>query len=97
MAARGTHVPSEAPDEADEPDNGMIAEPEDEGFQIQNFVCTAELWNALNLNALAIGLGLKKTEYEPERFPGLIYRPPRADSVVLLFASGRVVYGRLRP
>jgi transcription initiation factor TFIID TATA-box-binding protein len=45
----------------------------------------------LNLNALAIGLGLEKTEYEPEQFPGLIYRPSGADSVVLLFASGRVV------
>jgi transcription initiation factor TFIID TATA-box-binding protein len=45
----------------------------------------------LNLNALAIGLGLEKTEYEPEQFPGLIHRPSVADSVVLRFASGRVV------
>ena len=45
----------------------------------------------MNLNALAIGLGLESTEYEPEQFPGLIYRPSEADSVVLLFASGRVV------
>ncbi|MFB1063330.1 TATA-box-binding protein [Natrinema sp. H-ect4] len=45
----------------------------------------------MNLNALAIGLGLEKTEYEPEQFPGLIYRPTGADSVVLLFASGRVM------
>lgn len=72
-------------------DNNMIAEPDDEWFRIQNFVCTAELGESLNLNALAIGLGLEKTEYEPEQFPGLVYRPPEADSVVLLFASGRVV------
>lgn len=72
-------------------DNGMIAEPEDEWFRIQNFVCTAELGESLNLNALAIGLGLEDTEYEPEQFPGLVYRPPEADSVILLFASGRVV------
>ena len=72
-------------------DNGMIAEPDDEWFQIQNVVCTAELGESLNLNALAIGLGLECTEYEPEQFPGLIYRPSGADSVVLLFASGRVV------
>ena len=68
-------------------ENGMTAEPEDEPFQIQNLVCTAELGESLNLNALAIGLGLEKTEYEPEQFPGLIYRPSSADSVVLLFAS----------
>ena len=72
-------------------DNGMIAEPDDERFQVQNLVCTAELGKSLNLNALAIGLGLENTEYEPEQFPGLIYRPSEADSIVLLFASGRVV------
>jgi transcription initiation factor TFIID TATA-box-binding protein len=72
-------------------DNQMIAESDDEWFQIQNLVCTAEMGESLNLNALAIGLGLESTEYEPEQFPGLIYRPPKADSVVLLFASGRVV------
>jgi transcription initiation factor TFIID TATA-box-binding protein len=69
----------------------MITAPDDEWFRIQNLVCTAELGESLNLNALAIGLGLESTEYEPEQFPGLIYRPPEADSVVLLFASGRVV------
>lgn len=72
-------------------DNGMIPTPADEWFRIQNLVCTAELGESLNLNALAIGLGLESTEYEPEQFPGLIYRPSEADSVVLLFASGRVV------
>jgi len=63
----------------------------DEWFRTQNLVCTAELGKSLNLNALAIGLGLENTEYEPEQFPGLIYRPDTFDSVVLLFASGRVV------
>jgi transcription initiation factor TFIID TATA-box-binding protein len=69
----------------------MIAEPDDEWFRIQNLVCTAELGESLNLSALVIGLGLESTEYEPEQFPGLIYRPSGADIVVLLFASGRVV------
>lgn len=46
---------------------------------------------SLNLNALAIGLGLEVTEYEPEQFPGLVYRPAEAANVVLLFTSGRVV------
>lgn len=72
-------------------DNEMIKTPDDEWFSIQNLVCTAELGQPLNLNALAIDLGLENTEYEPEQFPGLIYRPAEAASVVLLFASGRVV------
>jgi len=69
----------------------MVPTPVDEWFRIQNVVCTAELGKSLNLNALAIGLGLEKTEYEPEQFPGLIYRSADFDSVVLLFASGRIV------
>lgn len=72
-------------------ENGMIAQSDDEWFRIQNIVCTAELGEALNLSALAIGLGLENTEYEPEQFPGLVYRPPEASNVVLLFGSGRIV------
>jgi len=72
-------------------DNGMIKTPNDEWFHIQNLVCTGELDQSLNLNALAIGLGLEVTEYEPEQFPGLVFRPAEAANVVLLFASGRVV------
>lgn len=34
---------------------------------------------------------LKKLEYEPAQFLDLIYRPPGGDSVVLFFASVRVV------
>ncbi|MGB9987460.1 TATA-box-binding protein [Salarchaeum japonicum] len=72
-------------------DMDVIEEPEDEWFTVQNYVCTAELGQDLNLNALAIGLGLEKTEYEPEQFPGLIYHPEGAEGVVLLFATGKVV------
>jgi len=49
---------------------GVIETPDDEWFDIQNYVCTAEIGRTQNLNALAIGLGLANTEYEPERFPG---------------------------
>lgn len=70
---------------------GMIENADDEWFQVQNLVCTAELDQTVDLNSLAIGLGLEKTEYEPEQFPGLIYRPNESDGVFLLFSSGRVV------
>jgi transcription initiation factor TFIID TATA-box-binding protein len=71
--------------------HGVLPEADDNWFSVQNYVCVGDLAESLNLNALAIGLGLESTEYEPEQFPGLIYRPSGADSVVLLFASGRVV------
>ncbi len=59
-------------------------------IMVKYLVATAELGSSVNL-AAAVALGLGRTEYEPDQFPGLIYRPPGADSVVLLFASGRVV------
>jgi transcription initiation factor TFIID TATA-box-binding protein len=71
--------------------NQMIITSKDESFCIQNLVCTCELDQSLNLNTLTVGLGLEVTEYEPEQFPGLIYHPSGFTSVVLIFASGRVV------
>lgn len=72
-------------------DMGVIDEPDDEWFSMQNYVCTAEVGRNLDLNALAIGLGFENTEYEPEQFPGLIYRPGSHDCVILVFATGQVV------
>ena len=70
---------------------GAIESPEDSGFSIQNVVCTGELEANQNLNAVAIQLGLDRTEYEPEQFPGLIYRPEEHNCVLLIFGSGKVV------
>jgi transcription initiation factor TFIID TATA-box-binding protein len=69
----------------------VIENATDEWFSVQNYVCTEDLGQTLDLNALSIGLGLERTEYEPEQFPGLIYRPDGQDGVVLLFATGRIV------
>jgi|AntRauTorcE11898_2_1112593.scaffolds.fasta_scaffold00885_6 transcription initiation factor TFIID TATA-box-binding protein len=60
-------------------------------IQIQNIVLNGDLDVSINLNAAAIGLGLEQTEYEPEQFPGLIYRISKTDTVVLVFGSGKVV------
>lgn len=48
----------------------------------------AELEPNLNLNALAIGLGLENIEYEPERFPGLIYHVDQPMTTAVLFGNG---------
>ncbi|SFR53515.1 TATA-box-binding protein [Halogeometricum limi] len=72
-------------------DEGVLGEPEDEWFSMQNYVCTGELDQVQNLNALAIGLGLEYTEYEPEQFPGLVFRPDDTPVVILIFSSGKVV------
>lgn len=59
--------------------------------EIQNIVSSADLDQTLNLNAIAIGLGLEHIEYEPEQFPGLVYRLDDPDVVALLFGSGKLV------
>ncbi|WP_313692907.1 TATA-box-binding protein [Halorarum halobium] len=58
---------------------------------VQNIVTSADLGASLNLNAIAIGLGLENIEYEPEQFPGLVYRLGEPDVVALLFGSGKLV------
>jgi transcription initiation factor TFIID TATA-box-binding protein len=72
-------------------DLGAIESPDDTGFSIQNIVCTGSLETEQNLNAVAIQLGLDRTEYEPEQFPALIYRPERYKCVLLIFDTGKIV------
>ncbi|MGZ7194306.1 MAG: TATA-box-binding protein, partial [Halobacteriota archaeon] len=60
-------------------------------IKVQNIVASADLHSVLNLNAIAIGLGLENIEYEPEQFPGLVYRLSEPKVVVLLFGSGKLV------
>jgi|AntDeeMetageno50_2_1112565.scaffolds.fasta_scaffold05249_2 transcription initiation factor TFIID TATA-box-binding protein len=57
---------------------------------INNIVCTYNLTFDLDLDQLAIQLGLENIEYEPEQFPGLVYRID-TNAVVLLFSSGKTV------
>ena len=70
---------------------GIVEEGDLEWFKVQNLVCTTVLGDELNLSALAIGLGLERTEYEPEQFPGLIYRNPDFECVALIFSTGKAV------
>jgi len=65
-------------------------DPEPE-VHVQNVVASADLRTIFNLNAIAIGLGLENVEYEPEQFPGLVYRMEAPKLVVLVFSSGKLV------
>lgn len=58
-------------------------------FQITNIVFVSDLKKNIKLNELAITLGLENVEYEPEQFPGLVYRLNQG--VILIFSSGRLV------
>lgn len=60
-------------------------------IEVQNIVASSDLGQEINLNTVAITLGLEKVEYEPEQFPGLVYRLDSPKVVVLLFGSGKMV------
>jgi transcription initiation factor TFIID TATA-box-binding protein len=64
----------------------IISKPE---LKIQNIVASAALGGMIDLEKAAFTLG--KTMYEPEQFPGLIYRMDEPKVVILLFASGKLV------
>ena len=58
-------------------------------IKIVNIVASANLLGKIELEESACHLG--KTMYEPEQFPGLIYRMDEPKVVILLFASGKLV------
>ena len=60
-------------------------------YKIQNIVTSADLGTPINLNKIAIGFNLEQIEYEPEQFPGLVYRLKEPKIVVLLFGSGKLI------
>ena len=62
------------------------AEPE---VNIQNIVAAGSVGMALNLNIVA--MKLENTEYEPEQFPGLVYKLPEQHATFLLFSNGKIV------
>ncbi len=64
---------------------------EDLKIVIQNIVAISDLGTELNLNEVAMGLGLENVEYEPEQFPGLVYRLEEPKVAMLLFGSGKIV------
>ena len=64
----------------------IIGRPE---IVVQNIVASAGLGGHIDLEKAVYGL--KKTMYEPEQFPGLIYRMDEPKVVILLFASGKLV------
>ena len=58
-------------------------------IKIVNIVASANLLGRIELEDCAYSLG--RTMYEPEQFPGLIYRMDVPKVVILLFASGKLV------
>ena len=68
--------------------NGIVilSKPE---IQVQNIVSSVGLGGYIDLEKVTYSL--KRTMYEPEQFPGLIYRMDDPKVVILIFTSGKLV------
>jgi len=61
-----------------------------QGFMIQNIVGSCDVSFPIRLEGLALAHGVYSS-YEPELFPGLIYRMVKPKIVLLIFVSGKIV------
>ncbi|MCS7123383.1 MAG: TATA-box-binding protein [Candidatus Aenigmarchaeota archaeon] len=60
-----------------------------EDLKIENIVASTKFFKKINLDTLAYNL--ETSEYEPEQFPGLVYRDKEYNLVLLVFNSGKVI------
>jgi transcription initiation factor TFIID TATA-box-binding protein len=61
---------------------------------VTNVVATVDLGVTLNLDEIA--LNVENIEYEPEQFPGLVYRTYGSNISVLIFGTGKLVIAGMR-
>jgi transcription initiation factor TFIID TATA-box-binding protein len=71
-------------------DAGVPTLPDPE-IAITNIVCSYNFGTTINLNKVVMTLDLENIEYEPEQFPGLVYRISDPRIVALLFSSGKII------
>jgi transcription initiation factor TFIID TATA-box-binding protein len=64
----------------------ILGKPE---IQVQNIVASAGLGGHIDVEKTTYSL--KRTMYEPEQFPGLIYRMDDPKVVILIFTTGKLV------
>jgi transcription initiation factor TFIID TATA-box-binding protein len=57
---------------------------------VQNIVASGHI-NDLKLNLNFLALEMENTEYEPEQFPGLVYKLIEPPATFLLFSNGKLV------
>lgn len=57
--------------------------------EVQNMVASGDVGGKLNLNEII--MKFENTEYDPEQFPGLVYKLPNSHITFLLFGTGKIV------
>jgi transcription initiation factor TFIID TATA-box-binding protein len=60
-------------------------------IEIQNIIASTDLKKEFNLQLISKELPLEKIDYEPNKFPGLIYRMDDIGASFLIFSSGKII------
>jgi transcription initiation factor TFIID TATA-box-binding protein len=60
-------------------------------FEHKTSVFLPNIDREVNQEALIISIGLERAEYEPEQFPGLVFRPGVVDATLLVFFTGKII------
>lgn len=63
--------------------------PKDYSVEVENIVASSKIDARLNLEEITFAL--QNAEYEPEQFPGLVYRISEPRVAFLLFSSGKII------
>ena len=82
------------------PTERLVARLDELGFGLEEPNTTAEITDfdrTLDLEAAADGLDLETIIYDPDRFPGLIYRPEDTAAVAVLFDDGTLFIESAEP
>lgn len=65
--------------------------PTEFGIRIENIVASTQILAEKKLNLENLAFALENSEYEPESFPGLVYRLRDPKAAFLLFGSGKII------
>ncbi len=57
--------------------------------KIQNIVVSADLH--ANIDLFSLSKNIKEVDYEPEQFPGAIFRIKEPKAVIILFKNGKLI------
>ena len=60
-------------------------------IRIENIVASTQIYAKNKLNLERLAFELENSEYEPESFPGLVYRLRDPKAAFLLFGSGKII------
>jgi transcription initiation factor TFIID TATA-box-binding protein len=60
-------------------------------IETRNVIVSSDFEKELHLSSISKGLILEHVSYEPENFPGLIYKMDELGAILILFNSGKIV------